>query len=500
MDIFKLFNRLRPNTRQKYYRIINNFAQFLLIHKKSLWDATALDIRKYLLQEGDAQARSILKTFYRILIESGEFIGDNPVIVLANLEEEERKHGLEEPKTISTAESVLQSLNPDMDLNTDLTTPRVQKKKKLPKPIMTLTDLEHLLKRTSHIREKAILEVLFFTGAKLKEIVDLNVSDVDLEGRKILFFENNQEVSRAIAIPKRALNYLKLYERWRYRQLSPSNAYFITKRTKERMNVSTISTWLYRLQRDKEPENRWTASDFRKRAILQHYWLTKDLASVTRFAGFKRPEATLRVVNQILMDRGIETLDELANLPEFEDLEKDRKKASTRLEEQSTTITINLDPDELEIIRKSGLTPTQAVKTVISLKDLYSAFAPVAAAPARSAPSASLAAAMNVGKPGGVPSLGSKAKRESKPKPMKPKGPIGPRPGGPGPAPMGGGGLSFLSELKAKLQARNKEQKEKKEITVGPQDHFSNVKIVDANSPNEEETKEDEEDKEKTES
>ncbi len=437
------------------------------------------------MQEGDAQARSILKTFYRVLIESGEFEGDNPVIVLENIEEEERKHGAEKKDQVTTAETVLQSLNPDIDSPIKEQPKEPKVKKKLPKRIMTLADLEQLLKRTTHVREKAILEILFFTGARLKEIVDLNVSDVDLEGKKILFFENNQEISRAIAIPKRALPFLKLYERWRYRQLSPSNAYFITKKTKERMNVSTISTWLYRLQRDKEPEARWTASDFRKRAILQHYWLTKDLASVTRFAGYRRPEATLRVVNQILMDRGIESLDELANLPEFEELEKDRKKASTRLEEQSTTITINLTPDELEMIRKSGLTPTQAVKTVISLKDLYSAFAPVAAAPSRTA--SPLAAAMNVGKPGGVPSLGSsKPSKPSKPRGPSPSGPrpSGPRPG-PGPGPVGGGGgLSFLAELKSKLQARNKEQAEKKsEITVGPKDHFSNVKIVDTSPP-----------------
>ncbi|RMG41345.1 MAG: site-specific integrase [Methanobacteriota archaeon] len=460
----------------------------MIIHKKSLWDATALDVKKYLLQEGDAQARSILKTFYRVLIESGEFEGDNPVIILENIEEEERKHGIEQKDQVTTAETVLQSLNPEIDTQMIEDSKKPQPKKKLPKRIMTLADLEMLLKRTTHIREKAILEILFFTGARLKEIVDLNVSDVDLDGKKILFFENNQEISRAIAIPKRALPFLKLYERWRYRQLSPSNAYFITKKTKERMNVSTISTWLYRIQRDKEPEARWTATDFRKRAILQHYWLTKDLASVTRFAGYKRPEATLRVVNQILMDRGIETLDELANLPEFEELEKDRRKASTRLEEQSTTITINLTPDELEMIRKSGLTPTQAVKTVISLKDLYSAFAPVAAAP--STASSPLAAAMNVGKPGGMPSLGSSKSKPSKPLKPKGPGPSGPRPGprpGPGPGPVGGGGgLSFLAELKSKLQARNKEQAEKKsEITVGPKDHFANVKIVDKDAPEE---------------
>ena len=102
---------------------------------------------------------------------------------------------------------------------------------------------------------------------------------------------------------------------------------------------------------------------------------------------------------------------------------------------------------------------------------------------------------MGAGKPGGMPSLGAapaKPKQASKPAPSKPKGPIGPVPtGGPPAGPMGGGGLSFLSELKAKLQQRNQEKKddEKEKITVGPKDHFSGVKIVDADSKESDELK-----------
>ncbi len=469
-----------------------------MVHKKSFWDVAPLDVKKFLLEGGTPQSKSILKTFYRVLIDTGEFQGDNPITLLNEIEEQEKEAGIEIEAPKTSAETVLETLRDENLSFSEEFVPaenRVVEKKKPPKPIMTLTDLEHLLKRTHHIRERAILEILFATGAKLKEIIELNVSDIDLEGKKIMFFETDTQISRVIAMPKRALPFLRLYERWRLRQLSPSNAYFITKKTKERMRPTTVSSWLARLQRDKEPGQRWTIGDFRKRAILQHYWLTKDLAAVSRFAGYKRPEAGLRVVNQILEDRGIENLKDLTELPEFDELQRDKKKLTPRLNDQSTTITISLDPDELEMIRKSGLTPTQAVKTVFSLKDLYSSVAPAAAAaPVASSP---LAKAMSVSAapPPSRPSGGSSGPRSEGKSTFVP-GPVG---GGPpsGPSSGGGGGLGFLSELKSKLQERNKAKQEGKipsEITIGPQDHFANVQILDSKSKDDSDSKSEEED------
>lgn len=506
IDAFNLYNTLSASTRKNYLYSIERFAEFLVINRKSLWDVSAENVKKFLLQEGDAKDATAISTFYQVLIDAGEYVGDNPVLSMRNAEELDAVDGKPEPQPISHVESILLDLAPEDARQKELEIGVVKKRKrqkKHPKPIMTIADLDILVKKTTHIRERALIEVLFATGARLSEIVGLNVSDIDLENRKIMFFETNQIVSRALAIPKRTLAFLKLYERWRSRQLSASNAYFITKTTMERISESTISTWLYRIQRKTEPSKRWTAADFRKRAILQHYWLTRDLIAVTRFAGFKRPETTLKMINAVLIDRGIESLEEITKLPEFEGLETDRKKISPTLD-NSTSITINLAPDELEMIRKSGLTPTQAVRTIFSLKDLYGAVAPSSgvatsiAPKSSSPPSSSSQGGPSMGGPslsggGSGPPLASGPSLSAKPSggpglskkpdanPTVPRKPIAKPPPRQPMAPSGGGGgqAGFLGELKARLEARQKAVADGAP-TIQPKDHFA-AKIIDSN-------------------
>jgi len=244
VDVFNLHNTLHPGTRGHYVNVINQFGDFLLLHKKSLWDVTPIDVQNFLNQfESNANFKSILHTFYRVLIEADQFERENPIILLRKKEAEERKKKRGEIKEVSEVERVIAGLDEEQSKEIEKRDKaRSRKKRKLPKPIMTVADLEELLAKTRHIRERAILELLFATGARLKELININVSDIDLEGKKVLFFESNTQISRAIALPKRTLAFLKVYERWRFRQLSPSNAYFISKRTKERISSSTVST------------------------------------------------------------------------------------------------------------------------------------------------------------------------------------------------------------------------------------------------------------------
>ena len=377
-DVFKLHNALAPTTRNQYISLVNQFADFLLLQKKSLWDATHFTVKEFLSQNATfTNGRSAIQTFYRVLSDANEYTRENPVTLLKKLEASEQVVIKPEiPIEPVHAEQILATLAPEATV-VEVAVPEKKRRRRRKvseseaKPLLTINDLDQLVKRTRHIRERAVLEVLYATGAKLTEIVNLNVSDVDIEGKRILFFETNMSVSRGVAIPKRTLAFLKVYERWRFRQLSPSSAYFISKRKNDRLAVSTISAWLNRVQKWKKLEQRWVASDFRKRAVLHHYWLTKDLSGTTRYGGFKNPETTLRTVNHFLIERGIETIEDLTKLPEFAGIRREQRKV-VPLANNSTTITVSLDPDELEILRKSGLSPTQAVRTIFSLKDLYS--------------------------------------------------------------------------------------------------------------------------------
>ena len=46
IDIFNIFNRLAPSTRNKYLKTVDDLAEFLLIHRKSIWDADYEDLKK----------------------------------------------------------------------------------------------------------------------------------------------------------------------------------------------------------------------------------------------------------------------------------------------------------------------------------------------------------------------------------------------------------------------------------------------------------------------
>ena len=372
IDVFKMFNRLAPSTRDRYLKIVDEFKDFLLIHKKSLWDADFEDMKKFLLENTNKSARSIVSTFYRVLIDAGEFERENPVVQLTKIEREQEGKEQEELQPLGRAENVLKELEEDAPTKT--TSVASTSHKMIGKKIMLFSDLESLIRRTSHIRDRAILEFLYATGSQILEIVNLNVADIDLESRKVSIHDKREDVYRVLILPRRTINFLKIYERWRRRQLSPSQAYFITKTTRKRMSETSISTWLNRIQKDKTKKDRWTAMDFRKRALLQHYWVTRDLTAVTRFGGYKRPESALNLISDVLASQGVDSIDKLSSLPEFEELQKDRKQAGTIGSEDQLTITIQLDKEEMDIIRNSGLTPTQAVKTIISLKDLYGAF------------------------------------------------------------------------------------------------------------------------------
>lgn len=374
IDTFNMFNRLAPSTRNKYLKLIDSFSEFLLVHRKSLWDADYEDVKKFLNETDNRQARNIISVFYRVLIDAGEINKENPVVQLNRIERELREKEAEEVQPVGRAATVIQELD-DGSIIEETKVVQPKKKREVGKRIMVLSDLDNLVQKARHIRDRAILEFLYATGVQIQELVNLNISDVDLEARQVTIHQDADHF-RTLVLPKRTVNFLKIYERWRRRQMSPSQAYYITKTTRKRMSDTSISTWLSRIQKDVDDREKWTSMDFRKRALLQHYWVTRDLTAIARFGGYKRPESALNLISEVLNDQGVESIDALASLPEFEALKSDSKRVASIRDEDQLTITIQLDKEEMDIIRNSGLTPTQAVKTIISLKDLYGAFSP----------------------------------------------------------------------------------------------------------------------------
>ena len=170
------------NTVSSYLRDIRQFSEWLT-HREdnALLNATQLNIRDYLafLQEqgksGATVSRSLasLKNFYAWLVSTG-FLEESPVSTEIHVDRGE---------------------------------------KKLPQ-ILTGKEVELLLAQPSCVdskgfRDKAMLEVMYATGIRVTELIDLNIEDVNLE-LGILKCSSAKK-SRAIPLYPAALRSLSVY-------------------------------------------------------------------------------------------------------------------------------------------------------------------------------------------------------------------------------------------------------------------------------------------------
>lgn len=165
------------NTIGSYMRDIRQFAQWL---NENVLDVTQLNIRSYLsylesIGKSNATiSRSVasLKNFYAYLMASG-FVEVNPV--------------------------------------TDVHIERGEKK--LPQ-ILTGREIELLLAQpvctdAKGFRDKAMLELMYATGIRVSELIELNIDDVNLEQGIIKC--NRTKKSRSIPLYPAALKSLKIY-------------------------------------------------------------------------------------------------------------------------------------------------------------------------------------------------------------------------------------------------------------------------------------------------
>lgn len=171
------------NTIFSYIRDIRQFRQWLLeTDKKELLDATQLNMNAYmvhLLSEGRSNATrsrclASLKNFYVYLVSSG-FIERTPVV----------------------------------DIHID------KGEKKLPQ-ILTGREIELLLAQPVCVdakgyRDKAMLEVMYATGIRVSELIDLDLDDVNLDAGVIKC--SGPKKSRIIPLYPAALRSLAVYIR-----------------------------------------------------------------------------------------------------------------------------------------------------------------------------------------------------------------------------------------------------------------------------------------------
>ena len=96
----------------------------------------------------------------------------------------------------------------------DLDLPKVGKR--LPKNILKAHEVDEILNKIdiscdAGIRDRAIIEMLYSTGIRRKELSDLKLHDIDIEGGTLMVRHGKGDKDRMVPIGKRAISWLEKY-------------------------------------------------------------------------------------------------------------------------------------------------------------------------------------------------------------------------------------------------------------------------------------------------
>lgn len=92
-----------------------------------------------------------------------------------------------------------------------------KRQRKLPRAILSVTEVENLLSQTDindpyGIRDRAIMEVLYSTGIRRMEVVNLKLHDIDHQLGTVFIHQGKGQKDRVVPIGERALAWLKKYQ------------------------------------------------------------------------------------------------------------------------------------------------------------------------------------------------------------------------------------------------------------------------------------------------
>lgn len=188
-----------------YIDILKRYKLYLLTNKHlsdNSVDSYLLDIYKYLEYMEKSKINSIKKIKKEDIYNYLKSLDNNKYSIYSVV----RKIS-----SIKTFHRYLSSMYEINDVSMDIDTPRFYKK--LPN-ILTIEEVENLLniklETAFDYRNKAMLEVMYATGLRVSELVNLELNNVNLdEGYVRCFGKGNKE--RIVPLGEIALKYLKIY-------------------------------------------------------------------------------------------------------------------------------------------------------------------------------------------------------------------------------------------------------------------------------------------------
>lgn len=180
LEFLKIEKGLKNNTIQAYQQDLTEFVAFLEKEGISSWPSEVVDINAFLSRQTETKAASSVKRIISSLNKFYQWL----------------------------ARSGIQRLNPMLEVDAP--------KKVTTKPVvLTKEEVTILLSQpdTSKklgIRDRALLEVLYATGIKASELINLKLADVHEDLQLIQVFDGNR--SRLIPINQEAIKWVKKYK------------------------------------------------------------------------------------------------------------------------------------------------------------------------------------------------------------------------------------------------------------------------------------------------
>ncbi len=247
---------------------------------------------KYL--KGKCYSESTVKTYFTFIADFISYIKRTPLKELTNRHVETfiedvfipRKYSVSTHRQLISAIKLFKAFYPECKID-DLQLKRPKKSRILP-IVLSKEEIIDLLRYTKNLKHRAILAMIYSAGLRISELINLQLSNIDIDRRQIVVKNSKGRRDRNIILAKSFIplmqNYLMSYE---------PKYYFVEGKTGQKYSAESVRAFLRRS---------CIAAKITKRVTphtLRHSYATHllengiDLRYIQELLGHAKPETTM---------------------------------------------------------------------------------------------------------------------------------------------------------------------------------------------------------------
>ncbi|MFD0976754.1 tyrosine-type recombinase/integrase [Salinimicrobium gaetbulicola] len=245
-----LFNRLRAQDYYVDYSALENFTS--KIKQESSLSATDFNkeqrktLHKYVAYlKGQRLSESSVRTYYYFILKLVAFIGDKPLneLVMRDLELFVEQKIASKNYAISTHRQCMSAIKHFLELHPEiqidsLELRRPSKSKYLPS-VLSKEEVVRLLTVTRNLKHRAILAIIYSSGLRIGELINLRLRDLDVERRQIFIKNSKGRKDRVVVMAESILPLLQ-----NYMVTYTPKEYFTEGRNGEKYHAESIRAFL----------------------------------------------------------------------------------------------------------------------------------------------------------------------------------------------------------------------------------------------------------------